>query len=236
MIVIPSRFNGPPASANGGYACGVAAALIDGPAEVTLREPPPLDTPLEPKRDGERVLLVQDGRVVIEARPATLATEPPPFVDLQTARAAELTDQDFPQHVFPTCFTCGPARAPGDGLRIFTGFVTGTDLMAATWTPDPSLSDDDEQVALPVMWAALDCPSGWSAIHSNATGDTMLLGRMTARVLRRAHPGEQVVVTARTTGSEGRKHHATSALYAATGELLAHAEATWITLRKDPHA
>ena len=43
VVSIPSRFNGPPLSGNGGYSCGVLAAFIDGPAQVRLHVPPPLD-------------------------------------------------------------------------------------------------------------------------------------------------------------------------------------------------
>jgi hypothetical protein len=35
------RFCGPPASANGGYACGAIAELLSGEVEVTLRRPGP---------------------------------------------------------------------------------------------------------------------------------------------------------------------------------------------------
>ena len=46
-VMIPRRFNGPPDSGNGGYSCGVVAALLDAPAvEVTLRAPPPLEREL----------------------------------------------------------------------------------------------------------------------------------------------------------------------------------------------
>jgi len=41
-VVIDDRFNGPAGSANGGYACAMAARWVDGPGEVTLRVPPPL--------------------------------------------------------------------------------------------------------------------------------------------------------------------------------------------------
>ena len=42
---IPARFNGPPGSANGGFACGLVAAELDvASAEVSLRAPPPLET------------------------------------------------------------------------------------------------------------------------------------------------------------------------------------------------
>src|SRR5918996_2619259 len=45
-VMIPARFNGPPATANGGYTCGLVARLLGVDAEVTLRRPPPLDRPL----------------------------------------------------------------------------------------------------------------------------------------------------------------------------------------------
>ena len=45
-LTIPSRFCGPPGIGNGGYVCGRIAAYVDGPATVTLRRPPPLDTPM----------------------------------------------------------------------------------------------------------------------------------------------------------------------------------------------
>jgi len=44
-VTIDRRFRGPSDSGNGGYVCGVVAALVGGPAEVTLRSPPPLDRP-----------------------------------------------------------------------------------------------------------------------------------------------------------------------------------------------
>jgi hypothetical protein len=46
-VTIPSRFNGPPASGNGGYSCGLVAAALEGPAAVSLRRPVPLDQALE---------------------------------------------------------------------------------------------------------------------------------------------------------------------------------------------
>src|SRR2546423_1845323 len=53
VLTIPSRFNGPAGVGNGGYVCGPIAAYVDGPATVTLRRPPPLDTPMEVERDGD---------------------------------------------------------------------------------------------------------------------------------------------------------------------------------------
>jgi hypothetical protein len=49
-ISIPARFNGPKESGNGGYSAGAVAQFLDGAAEVSLRAPVPLDTPLAVER------------------------------------------------------------------------------------------------------------------------------------------------------------------------------------------
>src|SRR2546421_7193773 len=60
-MTIPARYNGPPASANGGFACGLAArhaAAALGPrVAVTLHSPPPPDITLELRTDGRRAHL-----------------------------------------------------------------------------------------------------------------------------------------------------------------------------------
>jgi len=45
-VIVPARFNGSPASGNGGYSCGPLAATFEGPVAVSLRRPVPLDTEL----------------------------------------------------------------------------------------------------------------------------------------------------------------------------------------------
>jgi hypothetical protein len=65
VLTIPSRFNGPAGIGNGGYVCGRIAAYVDGPATVTLRRPPPLDTPMEVERDDEGSVLVRHGGTLI---------------------------------------------------------------------------------------------------------------------------------------------------------------------------
>src|SRR3954467_11883414 len=89
-VLIPRRFNGPRASANGGYTCGLIARYVGGPAEVSLRSPPPLDTALELVRlddgGGERpppAVLVAEGR---PAEPPDV--EPPMRPTVAQAREA----------------------------------------------------------------------------------------------------------------------------------------------------
>ena len=78
-LVIARRFRGPAGSGNGGYTCGVvAAALGDGPAEVTLRLPPPLDRPLRVEPRGGGIAVLDGDAVVAEARPAEVDVDPPP--------------------------------------------------------------------------------------------------------------------------------------------------------------
>jgi hypothetical protein len=117
-IVIDHRFCGPPDSGNGGYACGLVAARVDGPAEVTLRLPPPLATPLrvEQAHDGgirvlERDQLVAEG---VRRRDEDLGIDVPEPVGIAEAEAAAAASQlhEHPEeHPFPTCFVCGPQRA-----------------------------------------------------------------------------------------------------------------------------
>ena len=55
-IVIEPRFRGPARFPNGGYTCGLVAGLLDADtAGVTLRLPPPLDTPLLVERLDDAV-------------------------------------------------------------------------------------------------------------------------------------------------------------------------------------
>ena len=74
VLTIPSRFNGPAGVGNGGYVCGRIAAYVDGPATVTLRRPPPLDTSMKVERDSDGSVCVRhDGTLIGEAAPS-----PPP--------------------------------------------------------------------------------------------------------------------------------------------------------------
>lgn len=222
QITIRGRFNGPRGSANGGYTCGLVAELLGGEAEVTLRSPPPLDRPLDVEREVDRVRILDGERVVAEASPAEVELELPVPPSYQDAEAASTKYPGFEDHAFPTCFVCGPDRMPGDGLRIFAGPL-GDSRVASPWVPT--------EVEPKIVWAALDCPGAWAL---GVGGRPMVLGTMTAEVDRLPAVGEEHVVMAWASGSEGRKHYCGTALYARDGALLARADATWIAI--DPAA
>jgi hypothetical protein len=233
QVVIERRFNGPPNSAHGGYACAVAAQFLGWSAEVSLRQPPPLDSPLSVRRDGEGVVLERDGEVVIAGRPAQLDLDLPEPVSLAEAEAAAALCPWLERHPFPSCFGCGFERPPGDGLFEFPGPVSGRpDIWAAVWTPQPSLADDAGDVLPIFTFSALDCPSGAGAISATGATGVFVLGRMTGRVIGTARAGVPHVVMAWPVHVDGRKRYGGAAIFN-DGELCGLAESLWIGLR-DP--
>jgi hypothetical protein len=213
-IVIDPRFNGPPHSANGGYTCGLLAARVGVPVEVTLRAPPPLATALH--FDGER--LWDRETLVAEVAPDRTTLAPPPPVPFDAAVEASQQYPGLEEHAYPTCFVCGPARA--DGLRLFAGPVRD-DLLAAPWVPT--------ETGRELVWAALDCP-GAIAVGWSGRGE-WLLGRMAGRVDDVPRVGERCVVTAQPLGRNGRKGYAATAAYGEDGRLLGVARQLWIEPR-----
>jgi hypothetical protein len=233
QVVIDRRFHGPPESANGGYVCGLMAGLI-GPAgqgvEVTLRKPPPLETPLDvERRDGGQVVLLEGQTVVAEAHPASVEIDVPEPVTFDEAVAASKSYLGFQQHPFPTCFVCGPKRAKGEGLRIFAGNVPARDIVAAPWTPAEWLAGADAMVRPEFLWAALDC-SGGIAFFPQLQGRSGVLGRIAAKLISPVRAGERLVAIGWRMGEERRKMYAGSALFSEDGDLRGFARATWIRL------
>jgi hypothetical protein len=235
-LVVPRRFRGPATSGNGGWTSGALATLLAGtgrvphpPFRVRLSAPPPLETPME-VRNGRAMV---DGRVVLEATElehseasATLVHVPP--VPYEAAVAAGERYAGLGAHPFPECFSCGPARAPGDGLRLRPGpaeSVPGADgVVAAAWVPDESVTEERDLVSVPVLWAALDCPGGWAV---DLAGRPMVLGTMTAWVLTRPPRAEPLVVTGRAVSVAERKAVTATTLYSG-GEVIAVASHVWV--------
>lgn len=237
-VSIPRRYCGPPDSGNGGYVCGVAAGALGGSdVEVTLLAPPPLERPLSLERDGDEAKLVDGETVIAIARPTdapiAIPDDAPPPVGYKAVvdAAATFDVQDYRAgHEYPGCFTCGPDRDDGDGLRIFPAATDRPDLYVWPWTPDPSLFDESGDVAPPVMWAALDCPSGLAWIRQDPDMPAVVLGKMAASIHRTPSPGERLVVAGWTEPPQGRKRPARSAIYSQTGEVVATSRATWVVL------
>ncbi len=237
-IAIAQQFCGPPNSGNGGYVCGVLAKDIDGPATSVLRAPVPLDVDLE-LNAADGIVSLTDAEGVLVGRGETadrdLLPTPPEPPGLAAAQAAGERYIGLVQRVHPTCFSCGPERHEGDGLRVFAGQIDGEPdgHLACVWTPHTAFADAEGMVPSEVIWAALDCPGVFAWIAKEGRHGA-LLGTMTGEVLRRPKAGEACIVTAWPLAREGRKETAGVALFSADGELLARAHQVWIMMGPRP--
>ena len=229
-VSIPSRFNGPLDSGQGGYSAGVAAGFVDGVAQVSLRRPVPLDTPLRVARDGDGTVSLLDGEeLVVEAQPvAGLDLDVPAAVSAEEARAAATRYRGLRDGVFSRCFVCGRARP--DAFGVFAGAVEGRDVVASPWTPPSWTAGPDGNVLPEIVWAVLDCPT-YFALYRDGELPMSVLGRLAARIDAPVAAGEEHVVIAWPIEIDGRKHHAGSAVLSADGEILAVARALLITQR-----
>ncbi len=180
--------------------------------------------------DGEQSRLMDGDVLVGEATADTLELEVPEAPDPGLAIESSRRYAGFESHPFPGCFVCGPDRTPGDGLRIFPGAVDGSTMVAAPWTPDPTLSGADGLVDRRNVWAALDCPSYFGL----GTEPRALLGRLTASIDRLPEVGEPLVAIGWPRGVEGRKHFGGSALADSAGTVFARATAIWIEIDELP--
>ncbi|WP_151083474.1 hypothetical protein [Nocardioides cynanchi] len=251
-LLVPSRYCGPPSSGNGGWSAGALSVHAGGECpddharpwptiEVSLRRPPPLETPMSIAAADGGVAALHEDDVVATARCThedLVDVEPVPPDE---ARAATAAYAGLVSHPFPTCFACGTGRAEGDGLRIFPGRVADHDgavRVAATWTPDASVAEDyhsyaDEhpRASVPVTWAALDCVGGWAG---DLEERLMVLARMTTRLDSLPVIGEEHVIVGSGGRSKGRKTWTSSSLYDADGRVVGTAEHLWVAV--DPAA
>jgi hypothetical protein len=232
-VVIAERFCGPPGTANGGYLAGVLARGLEGAVEVTLRAAAPLATPLAVGDgvDGARVLTHGDIELARALRTTlSLDIPAPPDPDVVATHAGDC--RAMRTHPFPRDFVCGPARAPGDGLRIFPGVVPGSDRVAALWTPDASLCDASGAVAPEFLWAALDSPSSFPLLEPDSARalEPMVLGRLCVALDGSLRAGDRALVLAWPIALEGRRGVAGAALFDGAGRPVGRARATWFSL------
>ena len=230
-LSIPRRFNGPLESGNGGYCSGVAASFLEGAAEVSLRRPVPLDTPLAVVRENDGSVRVLDGEaLVVEARSAPeLEVEVPPPVSPREARLAAARYRGLTDGLFSRCFVCGRARE--DTFGVFAGAVEDRELVASPWTPPSWTADAAGRVLPGFVWAVLDCPT-YFALYMNEALPVSVLARLTARIDAPVVACKEHVVIAWPLKIDGRKRHAGSAVLSPEGEALAVARALLIEPRE----
>ena len=225
-LIIQRRFNGPPASGHGGYVAGMLSQHFEQSCTVRISAPIPLETPLALSWQDNRLEARSGEALILSARPDTVTLTPPAPPSLETARKAAANPTSFGAGGPSTCFVCGRNRAESDGLHIHCGRIDETHA-ASVWRPHETFCDADGTVRPEYIWAALDCPGGFSLPLSDTT---YLLGEMNAVLHRPVRNGGEIIVHAWHAWSDGRKHFAGTALHAADGTLLAQADTLWIEL------
>lgn len=252
-LIVPSRFNGPPASGNGGYSCGVVAARFDGTCAVSLRRPVPLDEPLDVGAGnglgsgiagdaaGSGTLRVTArGELIAEAVAAPeLAPWSAPAVDLEAARDATSRFVPPANGFVDRCFVCGRDRH--DGFCVFAGPVVAEALpsssqlssdgeenceltgVVASTWTPPAWAGDDDGAVRPEFVWAALDCPGYFALHGT-DGSLAFLARQQSTIRMPPRVGVEYVVVGVPLERSGRKGLAATAVIDAAGEVLAHAE------------
>ncbi len=230
QITITPQFRGPDNSGNGGYTCGRLASYINGPAEVTLKLPPPLNQALDVVQEPSGGVALMNGeQTIATAVPASVNLMVPDPPSYETAIEAAGQHSMMDAHIYPGCFVCGPARKKADGLCIFAGRVENQDYVAAPWIPEQCFADDSGVIRDEIVWSALDCPGAWAILAKKLK--TILLGRMAVEIIKPVKAGQILVVTGWQIAEEGRKIETGTALFDESGELCAKGRSIWIELK-----
>jgi hypothetical protein len=223
--------------AHGGYVAGLLAAHMEGPVRVFLRRPPQLNLSLVIE-DGDGTLRLRDGEgaVIMEAARADgLRSSSLPTVTLEEARARPGALATY-EHPYPNCFVCGTARR--DGLGVRCSAPDGAHVVTGVWTPSGPLLSGHDTVPRPLLWAVADCLTAWS--FCDHWGDPQwwpaVTGQIAMAVTEDVPAGEPCVLVGRLAGREGRRIILEAGIASADGTVLAHGEATWVSVPDSPGA
>jgi hypothetical protein len=236
-VIIDPRYNGPTStSGNGGWVAGSLARLFGTRSvSVTLRAPAPLAVPMFVRwQDAGTATLVNDGTLVAEAIVAPLELDVPKALDPNEAETAGMLAQKVSAQrganwPYAHCFGCGFARS--DGLRIMPGPVGDDGIVATAWTPPSVVADASGQLTVEATWAALDCSGGIAWLQRLAAGTAIVTARMSAVIDHPLQVGRRYTVIGWPIAQEGRKLHAGTAIFDATGKVQARSRQLWLTPR-----
>lgn len=237
-VIISGQFNGPPKSANGGYASGLLAASMyaagyHGAVEASLHAPPPLDHALQLSANNEGALLMNGEAKMGSAKSTKLALEVPHLPTNPVFCGDPPIDNDA-LAPFDICFVCGRARPAGDGLCLFSQCIEGHDnLVGAPWHLHKNFATDEGLIDPLYVWSALDCPGYYAC----AFGEPALLGRLTAELIKPLKAESDAMVFGWSLNApnaqKSRKRRCGTAIVDSDGDLVAKAEGLWITINSD---
>ena len=230
QLVIDKRYEGIPGVSLGGYVAGVAAKELGASVTVTLARVVVPGSTVTLERSESQVLVRVGDELAATAERSPFETTAPVPVSPRDAENASERYPGFDHHFFPNCFSCGPSRLVGEGLRVFPGPVDGRPLVATLWRPPPLVWQADRTVASEFLWAALDCPAIWAhVVHGGSEPDDRAVSGRLSLDQHAPVPGEGVsIVAGWPIRREGRKIIAGAGIFSETGDLLVEARQTMI--------
>lgn len=252
-VAPPLGLDGPPGVLQGGLTAGLTvelARLVDrhgAPLHALtarLAAPTVLGEPLAahvvpgPAAGWYEVTTWQRGAPRVTATVELTGSDPLDALADLVALADGPPPDPTPDPLYPTCFVCGTASNHPLALRTPPAFMA-PDRLSVPWVPDPGLvvpgtdgADGPGHVALPVVAAALDCPSAWAAVPAarDAGFRAVLLGSLRLQVAAPIEALDPVRVTARMDAQDGRKLRARSAVIDSDGRALAMLDALHIAV------
>ena len=236
-IRIGGWFQGPTGSGQGGW---TAQRFLDAiathdarPMTTAIRAAIPLDVDLAVVSHDDRWELVAPDRTTVlvatEWEPVFAGTSPVTLDDARAARHRFLDTVD--EHPVPSCFSCG--QLP-DSMGVHAGPLgDGSDRFATDWTvPDWAVAADGS-VDPGVLWAAVDCCAAWWVGWSRARRVALTV-QYAVQQLHPLEPGATYALVGwgGDQGPEwdGRKRHAASAAFDASGRCVAHSASLWVSV------
>ena len=235
-VRIGQRRQGPTDYGQGGWSASRLANFMPGPTTVRLLAHVPLERDLHVVEAGEGLDLMDpaDGRLIMAARP--WVPDPPKTapVSIAEARAARARCPFANErHPVPFCFSCG---LQPDSMNTHAGPL-GDGRVATDWRPPAWAVDDDGAVDAGVIWAALDCASGF---YVSADGEKQIsfTAQYAVEVLTPLDPSETYAIVAWSGEApaawDGRKRRAAAAAFDSRGRMTAYARSFWVAAREQP--
>jgi hypothetical protein len=236
-IHIGTWFQGPTGSGQGGWTAQLfldrIATHTDRPMTVSIRAAIPLDTDLAVVPTGGRwALRAPDGTTIMEAtewQPRFADTPPVTIEDARAARHRFLDTVD--EHPVPSCFSCG--QLP-DSMGVHAGPLDdGSGRFATDWTVPDWAVDEDGVVDPGSLWAAIDCCAAWWVGWSRERRVALTV-QYAVEQRHPLQPGATYALVGwggdHDPGWDGRKRHAASAAFDATGRCVAHSVSLWVSV------
>ncbi|GBF38766.1 hypothetical protein [Leptospira johnsonii] len=240
-MILPKRFCGPPKTGNGGFTAGILVEAVESDAaEIRLLNPTPVETSILMESEKGQRGTIYDSSKKILATLKSIADEEfseyklPVVPDLEEAKKISASYPGFTTHPFPTCFVCGPKREVNDGMRIFVGPAPQQNgfenLMVGHWLPDETLSSQNGFVRDAVIWGALDCPGGFSAVLDEP--QLIVLSKIRGKIIERPKIGENYTVVSWRLQKMSRAFKVMTGIFKSDSKrLFAIAEALWLAPR-----